>query len=244
MDTASLRWILIIVGIAIIAGIILFGNPDKKRKPRASRKRIHAQRIQREPTLDAAPGSDQHTAEQDGGQAELPMGGADDRIEPRYDSGHHGMPREGGPAASDAPPPDIIVTLFLQTRDNHFITGVELLDVSLKLGLVFGEQGVFHRIHEDDLEPVFSMANLTNPGIFDKNAWNTIEIKGVTMFMTLPGPRNALDAWDSMLATSRRLAELFHLDLLDDTCSAFTRQRALQIKDELREYERQKNDQP
>jgi len=92
-----------------------------------------------------------------------------------------------------------------------------------------------------DVEPVFSMANLTRPGSFDKNAWNTMEIRGVTMFMTLPGPRNALDAWDSMLATSRRLAELLHADLLDDQHEVFTRQRSLQIKEELREYERQKN---
>ena len=138
-------------------------------------------------------------------------------------------------------PPDKIITLYLQVRDNRFITGVELLDASLKSGLVFGEQGIFHRIHEEDLDPVFSMANLTNPGTFDKTAWNTIEIKGVSMFMTLPGPKNALDAWDSMLATSRRLAALLQADLLDDTHAVFTRQRALQIKDELRKYERQQN---
>ena len=89
---------------------------------------------------------------------------------------------------------------------------------------------------------MFSMANLTKPGSFDKSAWNTIEIKGVTMFMALPGPKSALDAWDSMLATSRRLAELLHADLLDETQSVFTRQRSLQIKEELREYERQKNE--
>jgi len=111
----------------------------------------------------------------------------------------------------------------------------------LKSGLVFGAHDIFHRIHEEDIEPVFSMANLTKPGTFDKSAWNTMEIKGVTMFMTLPGPRGALDSWDSMLATSRRLAELLHADLLDDSQSVFTRQRSLQIKEELREYERQKS---
>ena len=68
-----------------------------------------------------------------------------------------------------------------------------------------------------------------------------MEVKGVTMFMTLPGPRNALDAWDSMLATSRRLAELLHADLLDDSHSVFTRQRSMQIKEELREFERNRN---
>jgi len=244
MDISNLRWILIIVGIVIITGIILFGNPDRKRKPRASRKQVHAARIRREPVLDADP--DEQIDEHDARQPELAIGGSNEfegRVEPSFDSGDDGMVREEEPPVPEVAAPDKIVTLFIQARDNHFITGVELLDASLKSGLVFGEQGIFHRIHEEDLDPVFSMANLINPGTFDKTAWNTIEIKGVTMFMTLPGPKNALDAWDSMLATSRRLAELLHADLLDDTRNAFTRQRSLQIKEELRDYERQKNDQ-
>ena len=244
MDISTFRWILIGAGIAIVAAIFLFGNPDKKRKKRASRKRVHAQRVRREPALD----SDQHKSggddvDEDSRQAELAIGlspgeGADpdthsdNRIEPRLDS---------KPRVPAAPLPDRIITLFLLARDNHVITGIELLDSSLKSGLVFGSHDIFHRIHEEDVEPVFSMANLTKPGSFDKNAWNTMEIRGVTMFMTLPGPRNALDAWDSMLATSRRLAELLHADLLDDKHEVFTRQRSLVIKEELREYERQKN---
>jgi cell division protein ZipA len=243
MDISTFRWILIIAGIAIVAGIFLFGNPDKKRKPRASRKRVHAQRVRHEPALDSEQGGESENGDEyddfDTRQTELAIGESPDGelrteplIEPRQDD---------KPKAPVAPPPDKIVTLFLQGRDNHIITGVELLDASLKSGLVFGAHDIFHRINEEDVDPVFSMANLTKPGSFNKTAWNTIEIKGVTMFMTLPGPRNALDAWDSMLATSRRLAELLHADLLDDSHNVFTRERSMEIKEELREYERQKN---
>lgn len=238
MDISTFRWILVIAGIAIVAGIFLFGNPDRKRKPRASRKRLHAERVRREPALDAESANEDDDGP-DSRQTELEIGmpsdsglASDQRIEPRLDD---------KPKAPPPPPPDRIVTLFLQARDNHVITGIELLDASLKSGLVFGSHNIFHRINEEDVEPVFSMANLAKPGSFDKDAWNTMEIRGVTLFMTLPGPRNALDAWDSMLATSRRLAELLHADLLDDTQSVFTRQRSMQIKEELREYERQKN---
>ena len=251
MDMSNLRWILVILGVVIIAGVFLFGNPDKKRKPRASRKRVHAERVRRDPELDSDQGDDDvnDDPDYDSRQTELNIDNSaepDQRLEPTFDSSVDDLEEidlglSEKPKVPDVPLPDKIVTLFLQARDNHFITGVKLLDVSLKSGLVFGSQGIFHRIHEEDIEPVFSMANLTNPGIFDKNEWNTIEIKGVTMFMTLPGPKNALDAWDSMLATSRRLAELLHADLLDDERKVFTRERALLIKEELREYERQKS---
>ncbi len=237
MDTSTFRWILIIAGIAIVVGIFLFGNPDRKRKPRASRKRIHAQRIRNEPALDSEH-VDEKEDDFDSRQTELAIGAPADG-EPGIEA--HFEPRlDDKPKTPVAPLPDKIVTLFLRARDNHIITGVDLLDASLKSGLVFGSHDIFHRIHEEDLEPVFSMANLTKPGCFDKTAWNTMEIRGVTMFMTLPGPKNALDAWDSMLATSRRLAELLHADLLDDSHAVFTRLRLMQIKEELREYERQK----
>jgi len=244
MDISTFRWILIIAGIALIAGLYLFGIRDKKRKPRASRKRVHAQRVRQEPALESEQsGDDEHADDFDARQTELEIGApvgsgshfdADSelRVEPRLET----RPKKPAP-----PPPDRIITLFLQARDNHIITGIELLDASLKSGLVFGSHDIFHRINEEDVEPVFSMANLTKPGSFDKSAWNTMEIMGVTMFMTLPGPRDALDAWDSMLATSRRLAELLRADLLDDTHSVFTRQRSMQIKEELREYQRQNN---
>ena len=247
MDISTFRWILIIAGIALIAGIYLFGVRDRKRKPRASRKRAHAQRVRKEPALesvqdDGAENQDDYE-DFDARQTELAIGestddlsGIDSRIEPLIESG-----LEKKPKIPAVPPPEKIVTLFLQARDNHIITGVELLDASLKSGLVFGAHDIFHRIHEEDVDPVFSMANLTKPGTFDKTIWNTIEIKGVTMFMMLPGPKNGLDAWDSMLATSRNLAELLHADLLDDTQSVFTRQRSQQVREELREYDRQKN---
>ena len=239
MDISTFRWVLIIAGIAIVAGIFLFGTPDKKRKPRASRKHATTQRPPQEPASEPDQNSEGvHEGDYDGRQTELNIAdhGDDTRTEPQLEPSQQEKPET--PAA---PPPDKIITLFLQARDNHIITGIELLDASLKSGLVFGAQDIFHRINEEDVKPVFSMANLTNPGSFDKTAWNTIEIKGVTMFMTLPGPINALDAWDSLLATSRRLAELLHADLMDETQSVFTRQRSLQIKEELREYERQIN---
>jgi len=244
MDISTFRWILIIAGIAIIAGIYLFGIRDNKRKPRASRKRVHAQRVRREPVLESKQaGAGENGNDSDSRQVELAIDGSSEsmfRVDPRFEEDN--VPVEDKkPKTPPGPPPDKIVTLFLQARDNHIITGVELLDASLKSGLIFGSHDIFHRIHEEDVEPVFSMANLIKPGTFDKTAWNTMEIRGVTLFMTLPGPRNALDAWDSMLATSRRLAELLRADLLDGDHSVFTRQRSLLVKEELREYERQKN---
>jgi cell division protein ZipA len=220
MDISTFRWILIIVGVAIIAGIFLLGNPDRKPRRRASRKpkKVKTKIAERqEPTLDASvdPG------DAESGQRELSMPEQDK--EPRV----------------EGPPPEKIVTLYLRARDNHSIVGVDLLDAALRSGMVFGAHDIFHRVVEGSRQPLFSMANLTRPGTFDKEAWNTVQTKGVTLFMTLPGPLGALDAWDAMLGTSRRLAELLHADLLDVSREVFTRQREGQVREELRAFERQ-----
>ena len=39
MEASTLRWILIVIGVIVIASVWLFGNPSKKRKPKASRRR-------------------------------------------------------------------------------------------------------------------------------------------------------------------------------------------------------------
>jgi cell division protein ZipA len=225
MDISTFRWILIIVGVLVLAAIFLFGSPER-RKQRASRKPNRRTRDlpRKEPVLDNE--SEGH------GQDDLD---AESRIQPELGI----EPATEGPEPDlppPGPPPDKIITLFLQARDNHRISGVDLLEAALKSGMVFGDRDIFHRVMDDSEDIIFSMANLTKPGYFDKTAWNTFETIGVTIFMTLPGPMPALDAWNAMLATSRRVAELLHADLLDETHSTFTRQREGQIREELREY--------
>lgn len=131
-----------------------------------------------------------------------------------------------------------IVTLYVRARDDRSISGLSLLDAAIKAGLRFGEMKIFHRRHRGASRPVFSMANITRPGSFDPSGWNLFHTPGVTLFMTLPGPVSALDAWDAMLATGKRLAELLDADLMDDAQCLLTRQRIAQIREDMREFDR------
>lgn len=141
------------------------------------------------------------------------------------------------PDDQSADPPRI-VTLYVRARGERLISGLSLLDAAIKAGLRFGEMKIFHRRHQGASKPVFSMANISRPGSFDPSGWNLFETPGVTLFMTLPGPVSALDAWDAMLATGKRLSELLEADLLDDSQCLVTRQRIAQIREDMREYDR------
>ena len=232
METSTLRWILIIVGIVIVGSIFLFGNPDKKRKPKASRKAKEEMPQRREPTLDGAEREAEDLADEaePADQGELDIGTTEPAPRPAS------IPRK-----PVGPPPDKIMTLFLLARDNHMINGAELLQAAVNTGMEFGDMNIFHRVPEGSERSVFSLANAAKPGHFERDEWNTFETSGLALFMALPGPLNALDAWDSMLATARRMSEILNADLLDDERSPFTRQREAQVREEMREYERQKS---
>ncbi|MEJ2385092.1 MAG: cell division protein ZipA [Xanthomonadales bacterium] len=237
METSTLRWILIIIGLAIIAAVWLFSTMERNRKPKATRRQKEKQRAargaveRREPTLAGVGGGDQVAAEKPAGQGELEI---DERPQPMESKRRE--PRR----APLGPPPDKIVSLFLLARDGHVITGAELLQATVSTGLKFGDMDIFHRLSEGSEKPVFSMANAAKPGHFERDEWNTFETGGVVLFMTLPGPEQALDAWDAMLAAGRRMADILNADLLDGDRSPFTRQREAQHREEMRDYDRSK----
>ena len=135
METSTLRWILIIVGIVIVGSIFLFGKPDKKRKPRASRKDKMEMLQRQEPTLESAAAESEATEAEYEDQGELAIGGTEPVV------GMAPTPRK-----PTGPPPDKINTLFLLAKDNHIITGAELLQAAVNTGMEFGDMNIFHRI--------------------------------------------------------------------------------------------------
>jgi cell division protein ZipA len=79
---------------------------------------------------------------------------------------------------------------------------------------------------------------MLKPGNFDLARLDTLHTPGVSFFMTLPAPLPALDAWDAMLPTAQRLAELLDGQVLDEERNALGRQRIAHIRDQLRGWDR------
>src|SRR5688572_4114518 len=159
MDTATLRWIIIVIGLVILGAIFLFGNPDKKQKPSASRRKPVADASPRlEPTLDEPEPAE--TLELTG-QGELPIDGPSQGSLTGKEEGPGGQtvsrrrepelravpepkapPRPRKPAG---PPPEKIVTLFILATEQQLIHGTELLQLALKTDMKLGDMDIFHR---------------------------------------------------------------------------------------------------
>ena len=135
---------------------------------------------------------------------------------------------------------DKIVSVFLVARAGASLSGPDLVVAAEKAGLVYGHMNIFHRLVDNhpELGPVFSVANLVKPGSFDLRTIKELHTPGINFFITLPGPISALDAWDTLLPTAQRMAELLDAVLLDEQRNALGRQRIANIRDELRAYDR------
>ena len=238
LGTNEMRIVLLVIGLVVLALIYLFGRPRKPGQGRRTQapRRGNGERV--EPTLDGEGGIDL-------GEEDSPRAGEQLDLLGEPASEEHVPPRAKAPAkplvgVRPDVPVERIVTLFVSARAGHLIDGPDLVVAAEKAGLVFGDRGIFHRMHAGKHEQgaIFSMANLVKPGSFDMARISELETPGVTFFMVLPGPLTALDAWDALLPTAQRMAELLDAIVLDEKRNALGRQGIAHIRDELRAWDR------
>lgn len=227
-DTALLRIGIGLFFAVVLLAVILFSSRSRK----AQGKRVAVAKAgddegRVEPTLREIIESE-HQAGAGRSQAESATGGSDE--------GKAGSELGSRPGADF----DKIVSVFLVARAGQSLSGSDLVVAAEKAGLVYGDMNIFHRMVDNhpELGPVFSVANLVKPGYFDLRAIKELQTPGVNFFITLPGPISALDAWDTLLPTALRMAELLDAVLLDEERNALGRQRIANIRDELRVYDR------
>jgi len=232
-DTWLLRIGILVAGVILFAAIVWFGKPRKGVQGRRVEGKGDGSRM--EPTLseqienDLAYGSgfsDEHTV-----QSELDL--LDDSI------GAPSASSDLGRRSNDDF--DKIISLYVAARAGQQLEGPDIVVAAEKAGLTFGHMNVFHRLVEAHPEqgPVFSVANIMKPGSFDMTEIQALQTPAIAFFLTLPAPLSALEAWDTMLPTAQRMAELLDGVVLDEERNALGRQRIAHIRDELRGYDRQ-----
>lgn len=137
---------------------------------------------------------------------------------------------------------DKIVTLYVAARAGNVLHGADIVVAAEKVGLTFGHMDVFHRLVEGHPErgPVFSVANIQNQGSFRMSEIQSMETPAIAFFLTLPAPMPALDAWEMMQPAAQRMAELLDGVLLDEQRNALGRQRIAHIREDMRQYDRER----
>ncbi len=230
----TVRIIILVIGVLILAGIYFFARP---RGPGHGRRLPF--RRQRDARIEPVLGDTGGASGDDAVSGQPRQGELDVAASSGRDSdAAGGRPGEGRRAPDFAV--DKIVTLHVVAHEGETFRGSDIVVAAEKVGLQFGAMRIFHRLLDANPEaaPVFSMANMVKPGYFDMQDIAALETPGLSFFITLPGPLPALDAWEAMLPTARRIAELLDGEVLDEDRNALGRQRIAGFREELRDWDR------
>ena len=129
-----------------------------------------------------------------------------------------------------------IIVLTLIARDEEGLHGDRINSAALANNLKYGYMDIFHRMGED-AKPMFSVANLVEPGSFDPETIHDLRTPGLTFFMQLPVFGSAQDALTDMLQCAYHVSELLGADLCDKHRKLLSESEAEKLRELVKHYD-------
>lgn len=102
-----------------------------------------------------------------------------------------------------------IIILHVMADPGESYRGPELLPLFNELGLVFGDMRIFHHYGIGDMKtdrPLFHLVNMLEPGYFNPDDMDDFSTSGLSLFMQLPSSLDAEVVFELMLNSARQLA--------------------------------------
>ena len=141
-------------------------------------------------------------------------------------------------ASQDVPEHEVII-INVDARPGETFSGSAIKKLLVACGMEHGDMSIFHRHEEDLLSPIqFSVANAVEPGYFDPDNLDSLTTPGVSFFMSIPGPKDYLKAFDFMYETAKCFANNLQGEMKDENRSVLTAQTIEHCKQRIREFER------
>jgi cell division protein ZipA len=207
----GLRWLLLLFGVLVIAGVYLYSRRERDKPPQEQ-----AAAPRRSPTLGDKSG------ESDAPDADSTSAEIDADVE----------------SESTEQSPQKIVTLRLVARNKGAFRGDDLILSLRGIGMRSGKFGIYHRCDgNDESRIIFSAASLIEPGSFDLENIKEQEIPGISLFIVLPGPIDGAEGFDLMITAARTLAQSLDAELLDESGSTLSVQRERYMREEIIQFQ-------
>ena len=114
---------------------------------------------------------------------------------------------------------ELLVVLTVLAPGERGIAGPVIREAFAAFDLVPDPQGMFHHYGNrgpSARDPVFTVANVLEPGVFDVEAMDDLTTPGLCLFLRRPGPLPAAVAFDLLLDVGARLSRALDAVLCDD----------------------------
>jgi cell division protein ZipA len=137
-------------------------------------------------------------------------------------------------------PDELIIVLYVVTQQEPGFLGTDIFTVLEDLGLRYGDMQIFHHYGVGELKvkkPVFSIANMLEPGIFDPQKMTEFASPGLALFMRLPGPFGGRIAFELMLNSAKKIAEVLEGILQDEEHLPLEPKKISQLREKIAQFE-------
>ena len=112
---------------------------------------------------------------------------------------------------------DLVIALTIMAPAETMFTGKALKHVLESHDLHFGDMQIYHRyISANRKQPLFSVANILDPGTLLPDQILSLQTPGVLLFARLPGPMNGMALFDLLLESAEQMADQLEGVLCDD----------------------------
>lgn len=132
---------------------------------------------------------------------------------------------------------ELIIVLTVVAHGKNLFRGEEIVQFLEEKGLRYGEMDIFHA-YSPGGRPVFSVANIVEPGAFDLQRVDSLVTPGLTLFLRLPGPAGGFAAFDALLETAQMLAEKLNGEIRDERRNVLTTQAIQQTRERILAFNR------
>ena len=141
---------------------------------------------------------------------------------------------------ANRPDSELVLVTYVIPHDEEGFCGEDILYLVNSCDLRHGEREIFYRFEQENGEgPIqFSMANSLNPGTFNPQTLLHERIYGVSLFMSLPGPKKAMDAFEAMTEMASVIARNLGGDVHDETHSIMALQTIEHNRQQVRDFVR------
>ena len=253
---AELRWILLALGLPLLAGIWWWTARRSNQIP--GNAELRESSLGKSPEMQPAPDVRPQPESRDWGVSPLeplsvrtaefdevpvldgPMMVHADPVptmQPRAQEPPASTPAPGDPApVPDAADLQRIVTIRVCAVGEARWSGARLMTALETHGLAFGRYQVFHRKHPDG-RSLFCVASLIEPGTFDVAEMADQEFRGITLFAVLPGPMQPLETMDELLGTAQGLAKELSGMVQDGKGMPMSPQRAAALREDTARFQ-------
>lgn len=130
-----------------------------------------------------------------------------------------------------------IITLHVTAMPASAFNGDDILDAVNNVGMEYGEMNIFHHFGMGEMQsdrPLFSLADMYEPGSFDLEHIDNHRTRGLTLFFCLPVRVDAEVVFELMLNTAQRLADILQGEIRGGDHNLLNDDRIMDIRNKLK----------